>query len=95
MGRVVSVKDIDYPIEVNAAYHPALLKGATERIVRSMEDTKWSEILRNTLMDPATMKVWGVVIEEDSKPKYALQNLAFTKTSLPFRRVLRVNILRT
>jgi len=95
MGRVVSVKDIDYPIQVNATYHPALLKGATERIVRSIEDTKWSEILRNTLANPTALNVWGVVIEEDSIPKYAFQNLAFSKTSLPFRRVLRVNILRT
>lgn len=91
-SRVLSVRDIAYEIIPNTGYHPAFLTGTRRRIQLNMS-TKEIETLLLEVMDiPAYSKVWAVVIEKNNNPVYVMKNLALSRTSLPYRRVLCVKL---
>ena len=81
------MRDIPYDIRPDTAYHPAFADGAIARIrTQSTYGERMSEALSYVVAE----KVWAVIIEEEGIPLYIAQNLAFTQTSLPYRRVLCV-----
>ena len=91
-SRVLSVRDIAYEIIPNTGYHPAFLTGTRRRIQTNMSLKEVEKRLLDVMNIPAYSKVWAVVIEENDKPVYVMKNLALSRTSLPYRRVLRVKI---
>ena len=99
---ILSIKDIPYPLLPNTAFHPINMNAALNRIRYDFE-----EKVRNTIpLYPATMDmimatvlgskraqaVWAIAFEYRGSPFYVVRNLAHTNTTLPFRRVLVVNL---
>jgi hypothetical protein len=96
--RVVSIRDLPYPISPPTCYHPAFLKGAIKRLT---DDRRYTHMnarphllaaIRHVLSHPAAKRTWGVLVERDGEPIFVAQNLGCDGTSLTFRRFLRVNL---
>jgi hypothetical protein len=99
---VHSIKDIPYPLVVDNAFHPVNLNAATKRIgldfVQKMcaslpnYPVTMDLILNIVLRSKRAQSVWATVFEHHGEPFYVIQNLAFTNTTLPYRRVLVVKL---
>jgi hypothetical protein len=90
-SRVLSVRDIAYEIIPNTGYHPAFLTGTRRRMQMSMSANQLATLL-DVMNIPAYSKVWAIVVEKNGNPVYVMKNLALSRTSLPYRRVLRVKL---
>ena len=88
-SRVLSVRDIDYPLKADYVFHPAFLNASIRRI-SAMDDEVTREIVAAGMLHPSAKKVWAVVFESNNEPVLVVKNLAFTKVKLPYRRVLRI-----
>ena len=104
-SRVLSVRDIDYQLNADSAFHPATLEGGRLRLTNLLEsvyhnpnddDNKErilaSSILSQALSSKRARSVWAVVLESNNEPMFVVQNLACAHTSPGYRRVLRVDI---
>jgi len=89
-SRVLSIRDIDYDIIPNTCYHPALITSAIQRIRARDLTNELNTIMSDVMSRPEAAKVWAVVIKKNNSPPYVLKNLALSKTSLAYRRVLQV-----
>jgi hypothetical protein len=89
--RVHSVRDVDYPIVANTAYHPAFLKIASRRISQSVP-CYLTELVAKALENRAARTVYAVVFEANGQPIYVVQNLAKTHITTAFQRILRVTV---
>lgn len=92
IGRVRSIHDIPYEIKPNTAFHPALREGAIERIRTKSPIKEIGERLSEALEYYVSDTVWAVIIEDQGRPLYVAQNLALSRTTLPYRRVLCVQL---
>lgn len=100
-SRIVSIKDIDYELPIDTSFHPAFAKAAVERICEAFYSKKldldadahelFTYALGGALSDPASHKVWAVVLEYKQNPLFVVQNLSFTRLPMHYRRVYRVN----
>jgi len=99
---VLSIRDISYPLTPNTAFHPFVMKGAIPRICSDFKSMvrftsssfqdKLVMILNNFLNNPKIKHVWAAVVEYRGQPLYIIRNLAHTNTTLPYRRVLLLNL---
>jgi len=89
--RVQSVRDVDYPIVANTAYHPAFLKIASRRISQSVP-SYLTEQVSTALENRAAKTVYAVVFEMNGQPIYVVQNLAKSHITRAFQRILRVSV---
>jgi hypothetical protein len=100
--EIRSIRDISYEFHSNTCFHPALLESAKPRILNefcislplitdSMKQTL--ESILNTVLDsPKLSHVWAATLEYRGMPLFTIRNLAHTNTTLPYRRVLVVNL---
>ena len=90
-SRVLSVRDIDYELTSDFAFHPAMKKAAIRRISQRLH-TPYEEIVTHALNQPAATQSWATVFEYSGDPIIVIRNLALTKVRQPYRRVLRVRM---
>jgi hypothetical protein len=100
--EIRSIRDIPYEFLPTTSFHPAFLEGARPRILNefrkmlplisvSMKQTLES-ILSNVLDSPKLRHVWAATLEYRGMPLFTIRNLLHTNTTLPYRRVLVVNL---
>jgi len=89
--RVQSVRDVHYPIVCDAIYHPAFLRAAMWRISRNVSSS-FGAYITNAMMNRAASTVYAIVLEYNGQPMYTIQNIANSKITTAFRRILRVQI---
>ena len=91
VSRVLSVRDINYELNSDFAFHPAMKKAAIQRISQCLH-THYAEIVTHTLNQPTATHTWATVFEYSGDPIIVIRNLALTKVRQPYRRVLRVRM---
>ena len=92
-ARVVSVRDFDVVLTVNAAYHPLFKVAARRRLIRSYP--QYSQALRQAFDNKGFKSSWGIVVQDAGQPVLVLQNLACDVKNTSFRRLLRINVNET
>lgn len=90
-SRVLSVRDIDYPLESDIAFHSFMKIAAIRRITRRLHKP-YTELVQYALEQPAASRVWATVFEYNNEPALVIRNLAFTRVRQAYRRVLRVRM---
>ena len=88
-SRVVSLKAIDYEVPANTTFHTAMFIAARDRILREQKG-RLANILFHIFNNPAARTVWAIVLQQNNDPLYVIRNIAYTGTSLPYRRILLV-----
>jgi len=101
-GVTLSIKDILYPLLPNTAFHPVNTDAALNRIRHDFEEKTCNTIplypatidmiMATVLGSKKARAVWAIAFEYYGTPFYVVRNLAHTNTTLPFRRVLVVNL---
>ncbi len=94
LSRVVCLRDIDYELTPDSAFHPLFLDAAKERISvdLSARIPCSYESIKPNLDFAMNRDVWGIVVEHKYKPLYVIQNLAFTAVHRNFQRVVRIEV---
>ena len=90
-SRVLSVRDIDYPLESDIAFHSFMKIAAIRRITQRLHKP-YTELVQHALEQPAASRVWATVFEYNNEPALVIRNLAFTRVRQAYRRVLRVRM---
>ena len=91
--HVISIQDIPYVLSPTSSYHPAFAKGAQIRLQNWVgSNSIYDAALKHALSRAAARNVWAILFELDNQPLLVLRNLGSPRTSLTFRRVLRVNL---
>jgi hypothetical protein len=100
-SRILPIKGIDYELPIDTCFHPAFVNAAIERVCDKFYSTKFdidsdlheslTYALGGALADPASHKVWAIVLEYKQNPLFVVQNLAFTRIPMHYRRVYHVN----
>jgi hypothetical protein len=102
--EIRSIRDISYEFIPSTAFHPAFLEGAKPRILKEFRQSlplisydltqKLVYVLINILESPKLSHVWAATLEYRNMPLFTIRNLLHTNTTLPYRRVLVVNLDR-
>ena len=102
--EIRSIRDISYEFIPSTAFHPAFLEGAKPRILKEFRQSlpmisysltqNLVAILVHILESPKLSHVWGASLEYRNMPLFTIRNLLHTNTTLPYRRVLVVNLDR-
>jgi len=100
--EIRSIRDISYEFRPNTSFHPLLLDSAKLRIRKEFQQTlplisehlkhELDTILNSVLESPKLRQVWAAVLQYCGMPLMTIRNLAHTNTTLPYRRVLVVNL---
>jgi hypothetical protein len=92
--RVLSVRDIDYEITPDTSFHPVCRNTALQRIGAAVSSRipYTYDVLKDTLERALARNVWGVVLEQNHRPLYVIQNLANSNISRNFQRVVRIQV---
>ena len=100
--EIRSIRDISYEFIPSTAFHPAFLESAKPRIVQQFRQSlplisygltqNLVYVLIHILESPKLSHVWAASLEYRNMPLFTLRNLLHTNTTLPYRRVLVVNL---
>lgn len=91
--HVVSIQDIPYVLNPTSSYHPAFTKGTQSRLQSwTGANPVYSAAVKYAFSRIAARSAWAILFELDNQPLLVLRNLASPRTSLTFRRILRVNL---
>lgn len=91
--HVVSILDINYVLNPTSSYHPAFIKGAKSRLQTwTGVNPVYKAALDHAFHRAAAQTAWAILFELDNQPLLVLRNLACQRTSLTFRRILRVKL---
>lgn len=91
--HVVSIQDIPYLLHPSSSYHPAFTKGTLNRLQSwAGSNPVYRAALAFAFSRIASRSVWAILFELDNQPLLVLRNIASPRTSLTFRRILRINL---
>lgn len=102
--EIRSIRDISYELIPSTSFHPAFLESAKPRILNEFRQSlppisygltqTLVSILIHILESPKLSHVWAASMEYRNMPLFTFRNLLHTNTTLPYRRVLVVNLDR-
>lgn len=99
----LSIKDIPYPLVADTAFHSINKEAAYHRIRNQLRistnihiqqnfDAMQYSLYKILIMTKKMESVWATVFEYENQPLFVVRNLAFTNTTLVYRRVLVVHV---